>query len=392
MMDSLLNYFDSCEADMFSLLEKLVLQESYTTDKEGVDRVGLLIRDSLRDCGMKLTTERQVDLGDHLVFSSAAALGKTPSVLLVGHMDTVFPPEMGFDWYREDDVNAYGPGVIDMKGGLVVAIFAIKALSHTGLLDSIPITFICNSDEETGSLSSKPLLRREAKKSLLALVFECGGPAGEMVTGRKGKSGHLITVTGQAGHAAMAGKNKASSLLELAHKIIAIEALNTISKHQLVVNVGLVKGGIGPNTVAEKSYAHVDCRFPTRAAGDYYDEQIKNIVENCTVAGTHAISEITSSRTVMESSTHNKKLLELFSEQAGYLNLAIGEELRSGVSDANTLSGCEIPVLDGLGPIGEHDHSDKEYMVKDSLVSRAKLTAVSLLEINQRQIKGELFL
>ncbi len=385
--ESILSYLDSCEAEMFSLLQRLVLQESYTLDKKGVDSVGLLIREALQDCGMTIEVERQADFGDHLLFRSAGCLKtKVPAILLVGHMDTVFPREMGFNCYREDDNNVYGPGVIDMKGGLVTAIYAIKALFHTGLLEEIPLTLICNSDEEKGSPSSKKLLRREAAKSLLALVFECGGLGGKLVSGRKGKLGLHIRIKGEGGHAAFADKNKASSVLELAHKTIALEALNN-TRRQLLVNVGSVRGGIGPNTVAEKAEAQVDCRFLTEEDGKYCFAQVKKIVENCRVSGTSATYEIPSSRAVMEATAQNRELQHLFKKQAKQLNLPMGEELRSGVSDANTLAGCGIPVLDGLGPIGEHDHSNKEYMIKESLPARTKLTALALVEIYQRQIR-----
>jgi len=391
MMNQLISYVDAHLHNMFSLLQSLVLQESYTLDKDGVDSVGRLIREALKECGLELEKEKRDDLGDHLIFRSAGcATGTIPPILLVGHMDTVFPKEMEFNWYREDDNKVYGPGVIDMKGGLVTAVYAIKALSHAGLLETIPIPFICNSDEEKGSLTSKELLRREARKSLLALVFECGGINGELVTGRKGKLGFHVEIEGQAGHAAFAGKNKASSVLELAHKIIALEELND-QERQLVVNVGLIKGGIGPNTVAEKAEAHVDCRFLTEEDGQYCLDQVKKIVADCRVPRTGATYRITSSRTVMGANDQNRKLLRLFHDMARQLDLSFGEEMRSGVSDANTLAGCGIPVLDGLGPGGEHDHSDREYMIKESLPARTKLSAIGLMEIYQRQMAGNLF-
>lgn len=391
MINSILSYLDGCEPAMFSLLQDLVLQESYTLDKNGVDSVGRLIQDALKECGMALEKEKRDDLGDHLIFHSAGcATSPIPPILLVGHMDTVFPPEMKFNWYHDDDTRINGPGVIDMKGGLVTALFAIKALFHTGLLDTIPITFICNSDEEKGSPTSKELLRREANRSLLALVFECGGTNGELVTGRKGKLGFHIKVEGQAGHAAFAGKYKASAVLELAHKIIAIEKLNDPEK-ELVVNVGMINGGIGPNTVAEKAEAHVDCRYSTDEDGQYCINQINKIVKNSRVQRTGSMWDIPATRTIMKATDQNRKLLHLFYDRAKLLNLSTGEEIRSGVSDANTLAGCGIPVLDGLGPVGGHDHSDREYMIKESLPARTKLTAIGLLEIYQRQMAGKLF-
>lgn len=391
MRQAILSYLNRCEDEMFNLLERLVLQESYTLNKEGVDAVGRIIQAELLECGMTLDKEERDDLGDHLVFHSAGYVTSTVEpILLVGHMDTVFPPEMKFNWYGEDETKAYGPGVVDMKGGLVAAIFAIKALSHVGLLDKIPITLICNSDEEKGSLTSKDLLRREANRSLLALVFECGGSNGEMVTGRKGKLGFHIKVEGQAGHAAFPGKFKASAVLELAHKIIAIEKLNNPEKG-LIVNVGLINGGIGANTVAEKAEAHVDCRYLTDEDGQYCIVQLHKIIIKQKVPRTGTTWSIPITRAIMSATDQNRKLLSLFNELAGTLNQSIGEEMRSGVSDANTLAGCGIPVLDGLGPIGGNDHSNREYMIKESLCARTKLAAIALEEIYYRQKTASLF-
>ncbi len=385
MIDPLLAAINQQEEEMFSLLKTLVLQESYTLDKQGVDSVGFIIQEALSPCGLIQEKEHQEQFGDHLIFRTAPqGPGSLKPLLLVGHMDTVYPPEMAFDWYREDDNKVNGPGVIDMKGGLVTAIYAIRTLFFAGLLDTIPMVFICNSDEEKGSPTSKELLRREAERSAAALVFECGGKNGEMVTGRKGKIGFHIDIEGQAGHAAFSGENKPSSILELAHKIIAIEALNNPEK-QRVVNVGLVSGGIGPNTVPEKAEAEVDCRFLTREDGENCRKQITKIIEECRIGGTSAIWSINSSRAVMEANGKNRKLLNLVQEQATKLGMTVAEELRSGVSDANTLAGCGIPVLDGLGPIGEFDHSDREYLIKASLPDRVRLTAAAILEIHRRQ-------
>ena len=391
MKKKLLSYLDGKEPEMFSLLQKLVLQKSYTSDSEDVNLVGNILLESLKNSGMGVETIRSSNYGDNLIFrSSACSLATSKQIMLVGHMDTVFPREMGFNSYKEDDQNIYGPGVIDMKGGLVTAVYAIKALSHCGLLDTIPVTLFCNSEEEKGSPESKIFLRKEAEKALLALVFECGGMKGECVTGRKGKLGFTIEVKGKAGHAAFAGQDKASSILELAHKIIALEKLNDPAK-QLIVNVGKVKGGIGPNTVAENAVAQVDCRFVTPEDKENCFIEINKIVAENVVNGVSASYEIPSSRNVMQASKKNRKILTLFKENAALLNQSIGEEFRSGVSDANTLSGCGIPVLDGLGPIGEFDHSDKEYMIKKSLPERTRLTAITLFDLYQRNQQNQLF-
>ncbi len=391
MKEKLLTFIEKTEPDQFRLLEELILQESHTLDKEGVDKVGQRIAKSLSLKDLEMEVVPVTKRGDHMVFRSRGCLSGEKPILLAGHMDTVFPKGSSFNYYREDAHKAYGPGIIDMKGGLVTAIFALKALDAVGLLSQIPLVFICNSDEEMGSLTSRELIATEAETSLCALVFECGGLGGEVVTGRKGKVGYRLEIEGKAGHAAFTnGKAKASGVLELAHKTIQLEALND-PKRQIVVNVGHVEGGSAANVVAEYATAQIDTRFLTREDSDACFERIKNIVATSTVEETKGQMEIISQRPPMEQSAGNRILFSIFEEQAQALSLPIKQELRSGVSDANSIAACNIPVLDGLGPIGDLDHSDKEYMVKESLKKRCQLTALGILSLWRKQQNGNVF-
>lgn len=378
MKEALVAYVDQNEKEQFGLLEKLVLLPSYSRFKAGVDAVGRGIASSLQGTGMALEVVRESEVGDQLIFRSPACrLGK-PSILMIGHMDTVYPVDTSFDWYKDDGARVSGPGVIDMKGGLVAAIFSLKALASCRLLETIPLTLICNSDEEIGSPASEPLIRTEAKRSLLAMGFECGGLGGEVVTGRKGKAGYLLVVKGRAGHAAFAGPDKASAILELAHKIIVLEQLND-SQRQVTVNVGVIKGGIGQNTVADSAVAEIDTRFLDIADASRLAAAIERIAAECVVSGTRCELHKTPSRLPMIQAQANKNLFQLISAEASTLGLPCREELRSGVSDVNFIAEAGIPVIDGMGPIGDCDHSEREYMIRDSLPARTKLAAFSIL-------------
>ena len=378
MREKISAYTERRKKEAFQLLKQLVLQQSYSRNKSGVDAVGAMIAASLRESGMQLEVIPELEVGDQLVFRSPACKAGKPSILLLGHMDTVFPPDTTFNWYREDVDKVFGPGVIDMKGGLVVAIFALNALASLGLLEKIPIVLICNSDEEIGSPASTSLIKRLAAESLLAMVFECGGLAGELVTGRKGRDGYTLKVAGRAGHAAFAGPDKASAILELAHKTIALENLNDQQK-KIVLNVGVIRGGIGPNTVADSARAEIDIRFLLTADGDDVAARVKEITENSTIPGTHAELQRTATRAPMEQTVRNRELFQLICREAEKSGLPCREELRSGVSDANTIGLAGIPVIDGMGPIGDCDHSEREYMVKKSLLERTKLAAHSIV-------------
>jgi glutamate carboxypeptidase len=381
MEERLLAYLEATKAEQFQLLERLVLQSSHSSDKVGVDRIGNSIREELLHCDMQLTVDRMENYGDNLVFTSSACSLHPSHILLLGHMDTVFPRESSFNFYREDSVNAYGPGVCDMKGGLVTAVFLLKALQSCRLLSSIPIVFICNSDEEIGSPGSTALIRHYARNALCGMVFECGGTEGEVATGRKGKAGFRLDVFGKSGHAAFSHKTgKSSAILELAHKIIRIEKLNDTSK-DIVVNVGKISGGAAANVIAEKASAEIDIRFVTAADGRLCGERLQTIVNESTIIGTTGSISSTSNRQPMTQTDGNLALYHLFKRKAVQLNIPLAEELRSGVSDANTIASCGIPVIDGLGPVGALDHSEKEYIVKSSLLQRCKLATLTTVDL-----------
>ncbi len=373
------------EQAMFGLLEELVCIQSYSHNKQGVDTVGQAIAASLAGLPLTCTRHRQEQYGDHLVFTTPAAEQKETGkqqkkILVIGHMDTVFPPESGFNNYWDEGDRVRGPGVIDMKGGLVVTIFAIKALHAAGLLADLPLVLLFNSDEEIGSPSSTLLIKELAPACCCGLVTECGGMNGEVVVGRRGKRGYHLQVHGQAGHAAFAGRDKASAIVGLAHMVLAMEALNN-AEAGTVVNVGTVRGGIGPNTVAEHAEAEIDSRYMSEQAGRDLLQQLEKIVATPAVVGVSAELAITHDRPLMQATEGNRKLFQIFAKKAQELDLPLQDEFRSGVSDANTLAGKNIPVLDGLGPIGEHDHSDREYMIKKSLPERTQLLAESLPQV-----------
>ena len=379
-MDDLLRiYLATHRSQMFDLLKKMVCINSGSHHKTGVDAVGRVAADALAGCGLAVEVIEEERLGNQLVARSPCRSTDVGGVLLVGHMDTVFPADTDFTDYREDDTRAYGPGVIDMKGGLVAGIFAVKALSAIGLLNRIPLAFVLNSDEEIGSGRSKALIRQEANKSTCAFVLEAGGLNGEVVTARKGNLSARLTVNGRAGHAAFAGADKASAILELAHKTLAIEALNDPQKG-IAANVGTVTGGIGPNTVAERAEARLDFRFNRPEDGKRLKNSLARITAASRVAGTAASLEIISGRPPMPTGEASRNLYVRVGKIAGRLGIPLSPEFRPGVSDANEIAQAGIPVLDGMGPIGGRDHSPDEYMLKSSLPQRSLLLACVLAD------------
>jgi len=378
------SYLNDILPAMYGLLEELVLLQSGSTNKEGIDRVGRRIALEMEAMGFSCDFSKETKYGNHLIARSPnhaeETLGGKKQILIIGHMDTVFPSDTAFNFYKEDETRCFGPGVADMKGGLVVGIFALKALIHADLIQNIPVTFMFNSDEEIGSPSSRALIQEEAQKSRLAYVLEAGGLAGEIVTGRKGNMSIRLGVQGEAGHAAFAGRNKASAILELAHKTIAFEQLND-PENGISANVGTIQGGLGPNTIAQHAKAAIDFRFLTTGQDEILKTKIEKIVKSQTVPGTRSWMTINNSRPAMPQTDANKALFDKIKVIADTLGIPVKPELRQGVSDANIIALSKIPVIDGLGPIGAKDHSEDEYIEKKSLYERTLLFANILASI-----------
>jgi len=361
---------------MRRLLEELSGIQSGTQNKAGVDAMAAAIRRAFRDTPFAVETYPQSLFGDLLTVSSPACR-ETGHILLLGHMDTVFPADTHFTWWREGEGRVNAPGVYDMKGGLVVGIFAMRALAAAGRGGDLPIRFVLNSEEEVGSPVSRQLIATEARKSAMAFVLEGGGLDGSVVTARKGRWGLRLDVRGRAGHAASAGPNKASAVAALAHSTLALEGLNRLEPG-VSVNVGRVEGGIGPNSVPETGSAEVDVRFVDPAGAEWFEERLREILAEPPISGTSATVTTVSRRPPMPPVEGNRALYRLAEAQASFLGIPLPEEHRAGVSDANLIAAEGTPVLDGLGPLGDLDHSDREYILVNSLVERCQLLTLTL--------------
>lgn len=385
-MKSYAGYFEKIESfliskepDMFTFLEEIVKIQSGSHNKAGIDRTAKAIAHAFQELDVSIETVEQRLQGNNLVIRSSAQSSDGKQILLVGHMDTVFPEDTDFNWYKVDKDKSYGPGVIDMKGGLVVGIYALKALADLGLLEQIPITFVFNSDEEIGSRSSVELIQKEANSSAFAFVLEAGGLENEVVTGRKGNLTIELHIEGKAGHAAFASKDKPSAILEMAHKIIEFESLNDFDRG-ITINVGKIDGGIGSNTIPEFSNAQVDFRFVDPSDLKNLEEKVSDIANKVVVRGTRCRVNFISGRPPMQQSPGNRRLFHTTAEIANNMGYPVKEQFRFGVSDANFIADLNVPVIDGLGPIGARDHSRDEYMIKESLLKRTILLACSIIE------------
>ena len=379
------------EPEMLALLERIVRINSHSENVKGVNAVGAALRQTMIDMGFAVAVDAHTRCGNNLVAKNTLQDTPGPRILLCGHMDTVFPDDGSFDCFERRGDRIIGPGVIDMKGGLVVAIYALRALQSLGLLDEIPVSFIFNSDEEIGSPCSRDLIINQAKTCAAAFVFECAGLKGQAATGRKGKISFDVETTGESGHAGNRPGGKASAILELAHKTIALEALNDPDK-DVSVNVGVVSGGLGPNTIAPSARARVEARYRTARDGRELEDAVAGIMAAPVIPGTTAGAERIPGRPAMETTAHIRELYAVARDAARETGLPFGEEFRGGVSDANFIAHAGVPVLDGLGPVGDLDHSPNEYMVTASLAERALLAACVIRRTFEALCSGRLFI
>ncbi len=317
--------------------------------------------------------EDGTELGDLLVARLRGSGG--PKVLLVGHTDTVFDDGVAAERpMRVEGGRAHGPGVCDMKGGLLVGLAAVRALRATGFDGFEELTFVVNPDEEIGSPGSTPLIEREATRHDVAFVLEAAREDGSIVSARKGITTGVVRLTGRAAHAGVEPERGRHALVAAARLLLALQALSH-PEVGTAVNVGVVRGGTRPNVVPELAEMELDIRASTLAAQDAVEAKVRDRVAEPWADGVDAEVALTREHPPMERTPEIERLVALAREVAAELRFELRDSATGGASDANTIAALGIPVLDGLGPIGGDDHSDKEWIDLDSVPSRVALLA-----------------
>ena len=373
----LLDYLRRHQANMVALISALVRAESPSHVPESQQPVQTMLRDALRDRGFRVRHVSGSNTGGHLLAVPEWRTSGRPIQLMLGHCDTVWPlgtlATMPVDLR---DGRLHGPGVYDMKAGLVQAIFAVQALRDLGITPHFAPVFFINSDEEIGSPESSSHIRRLAGTADRTFVMEPSlGPAGKLKTARKGVGRFVIRVIGRAAHAGLSPEEGASAILELSHVVQQLFALND-PERGITVNVGTIDGGLRPNVVAPESSAQVDVRVATQADAEFIEQQIHAIQP--TTPNTRLEISGRIGRPPMEKTPGNQRLWELAREAADELGLDIDEGTAGGGSDGNSTSQL-TPTLDGLGAVGDGAHAVTEFVYVDQLTERAALLARMLL-------------
>ncbi|GFM55668.1 peptidase M20 [Pseudomonas cichorii] len=364
---------------MESLLQRLVDTDSNSYDKAGVDAVGELLAAELQADGINVERIAIADFGDVLLAELPGGPGKP--VLLLGHRDTVFPKgTTATRGYSRDDRLAYGPGVADMKGGLVLNCFALKALKRLPPLP-FPVQILYTGDEEIGSGSARAHIERHARAAQAVLNPEPGRASGNVVSARKGGATLIIEVSGRAAHSGVNHADGASAIQALAHKIIKLHALTDYAAG-ITTNVGLMSGGTSSNTVAPAATAKLDVRFVELRQWDEILAAIQAIVAEEELPGTSARLLEATTFLPMEA-RHSTELLRLYQQQANELGFSVEGEFTGGCADSGFTASLGIPTLCGLGPVGGKVHTDREYLELATLVPRGQALVATILALNE---------
>jgi glutamate carboxypeptidase len=390
---------DAFEREQVAFVRRLVDQPSFTGAKDDVEAAARIVDELAESLGLHRRTVADLTRthADHRVYSSAASATADKSIALVGHVDTVFPRTMGFLQFARDDGPdgpetgdiIRGPGVLDMKSGLSVILFAIAALRRAApdLAASLPFLFVCNTDEEVGSPSSEPLFRELAPRLSEALVFEAGREGDTIVTARKGGGMFELVVHGKAAHAGNDHASGVNAIHALALLVGRIEAITDYARG-ITVNVGVIEGGTSKNTVPARASCLIDTRFDTMKDAERVIAKLRAIAEQPFAPRDwvpERLRAVTAklgghmTRPPMEATAASQALRLRYEACARALGLGVGEAPRQGGgSDGNLLAAFGVPTIDGLGPYGKFFHQTTEWSSLASLRRRTAALALFL--------------
>lgn len=368
-MADLVSYLQNNQNCILSDLERLVRAESPSHDKEKVDQCGEVLKALFREhLQVEADVIPQTDTGNHLRFTYGAG---DSQILIIGHFDTVW--EVGRLPYRVEGNRAYGPGILDMKGGIIQAIWALKACKELQLPLQKKIVFLCNSDEEISSYTSRSLIEAEALKSHTVLVPEpAEANTGALKTARKGVGRYRIKIFGKASHSGNHHEDGRSSVEEMARQILFLHQL-TDYQRGTTVNAGVAAGGTRANIVAEYAEITVDVRTRSREEAERISAIIQGITPHTEGISIQVEGGIT--RPPMERNAHTERLFAQAARCADELGFALKETAVGGGSDGNFSAALGVPTLDGLGAVGAGPHAEYEHILIDQLPIRAALLA-----------------
>lgn len=365
---------------MVQLLEEVVNIDSGSYDKPGVDAVGERFQRFFAEHGIPTSVEKNETYGNAVKAHVGGSGGSNKPIVLMGHRDTVFPKgEVARRPFTIKNGRAYGPGVADMKAGLVMNAFILAAYHKFGGAPA-PLVGLFTSDEEIGSPACRPIIEATARNARAVFNSEPGRPTGNIVTGRKGGVFMKMEIFGKAAHSGGAYKDGISAIGELAHKTIALHAITDLDRG-ITVNVGLISGGQSVNTVAPHAEGQIDLRYVSPPDREEAMARIEQIVATSYIPGTHAKLEIKGEFLPLVQDEASKVLYETYNAAAGDIGYAIEGEFSGGCADSGFTASVGCPTLCSVGPVGGKAHSPDEYLEIDSMVPRAQGVALAIARL-----------
>ncbi len=360
-------------------LQSIVNIDSGTYTKVGIDRVGAYLQERFQSLGFSTHFDKQQEYGDHLVATHAGNNPNGPHILLIGHMDTVFSEgaaqERPFTLGQRNGMRvATGPGVLDMKSGLLIGMYGLHLLIQAQQANYQSVTCLWNSDEEIGSPASKPLIEEIARQCDATIVLEPGRAIDSVVSSRRGSGQYRIEVHGLSAHAGVEPQNGRNAIHELAYKVLAAQAINgTIPG--VTLSIGTISGGGRTNVVPDFAYCEMDVRVSDQKGLQAIEAALQKVVSKTNIDGTKTTLSGDMRCMPFERSKRNEPLIQNAREVGAELGLKIRDLGSGGASDANNTSAIGIPTIDGLGAGGGLAHNPGEYIELDYLPTRIALLA-----------------
>ena len=358
-------------------LKAVVDIDSGTYNKAGIDRVGGYLQERFHDAGFSTYFDTQKEYGNHLVATHQGSNPAGARILLVGHMDTVFPDgEVGRRPFTISEQNgvqiAKGPGVLDMKSGVLIGMYGVQQLITAQEANYKSVTFILNSDEEIGSPVSKPLIQELARQADAVIVLEPGRLINQVVSSRRSSGLYRVEVHGRSAHAGVEPQKGINAILELSYQVQAMQALQgTISGTSLSVTV--IRGGERSNVIPDSAYFEMDVRASSMAGIQSIEEAMRRVAARKIMDGTQITLSGDMRCLPFERSEQNAPLVRAAREVGEELELEMQDLASGGASDANNTAPLGVPTIDGLGAAGGLAHNPDEYVELDSLPVRIAL-------------------
>lgn len=371
------------KGEALKLLERLVNIDSGSGYEPGLTQVRDIAIDELKKLGFSIElVPNTPDKSSHVI-ATLKGTGKA-KILLMAHMDTVFKEGSAAERpFHIKDGRAYGPGVMDDKGGIVAGIYALKVLKNLDFKDYAQITFLLDASEETGSDIATDLIKKTAKAHDVTLNLEPGRPADGLVVWRKGSATAVVEVKGKAAHAGVAPELGRNAAMEAAHQILQLGKLGDAEK-KTTINFTVIKSGDRTNVIPDQATAKADVRAAVPEEFDRIEKDLARVSKDKLIADTEVTTTLQRGLPPMPQTAESDRLMAMAQGIYAEIGRKLTEEGSGGAADASLSAGVGTPTLDGFGIVGGNIHTPEEYAEVESVAPRIYLLSRMIMELAKR--------